>query len=42
MELRHVQAIVTVGIDLAKQVFSVHGVDAGGRVVLQKTNCTHW
>lgn len=31
------KTVVTVGIDLAKQVFSVHGVDAGGRTVLQKT-----
>ena len=26
--------IVTVGIDLAKNVFAVHGVDAGGRPAL--------
>lgn len=31
------KTVVTVGIDLAKQVFSVHGVDAEGRTVLQKT-----
>jgi transposase len=29
-------AIVTVGIDLAKNVFAVHGVDGAGRVVLQR------
>lgn len=29
-------AIVTVGIDLAKNVFAVHGVDATGRAVLQR------
>ena len=29
--------ITTVGIDLAKNVFSVHGVDAAGAVVLRKT-----
>jgi transposase len=29
--------ITTVGIDLAKSVFSVHGVDGVGRVVLRKT-----
>lgn len=29
--------ITTVGIDLAKSVFSVHGVDALGRPVLRKT-----
>lgn len=27
----------TVGIDLAKNVFSVHGVDTHGKVVLKKT-----
>ena len=29
--------ITTVGIDLAKSVFSVHGVDRMGRTVLRKT-----
>jgi len=29
--------ITTVGIDLAKNVFSVHGVDAQGKVLLKKT-----
>jgi len=29
--------ITTVGIDLAKSVFTVHGVDAAGRTVLRKT-----
>ena len=29
--------ITTVGIDLAKSVFSVHGVDAYGKAVLRKT-----
>ena len=29
--------ITTVGVDLAKAVFTVHGVDAGGRTVLRKT-----
>jgi transposase len=29
--------VTTVGIDLAKNVFSMHGVDASGRVVLRKT-----
>jgi transposase len=29
--------ITTVGIDLAKNVFSLHGVDAHGKVVLKKT-----
>lgn len=29
--------ITTVGIDLAKNVFSVHGVDAHGKTVMLKT-----
>jgi transposase len=29
--------VTTVGIDLAKNVFSLHGVDASGAVVLRKT-----
>ena len=29
--------IATTGIDLAKNVFSLHGVDAHGKVVLRKT-----
>ncbi len=28
--------ITTIGIDLAKNVFQVHGVDAYGKVVLRK------
>lgn len=28
--------ITTLGIDLAKSVFQIHGVDADGTVVLQK------
>ena len=28
--------ITTIGIDLAKNVFQVHGVDAQGKVVLKK------
>ena len=31
------EKITTAGIDLAKHVFSLHGVDATGRVVLRKT-----
>jgi transposase len=31
------EKITTVGIDLAKRVFVLHGVDAMGRVVLKKT-----
>lgn len=29
--------ITSIGIDLAKNVFSLHGVDAHGKVVLKKT-----
>jgi transposase len=29
-------SVTTVGLDLAKQVFQVHGVDASGRVVVAK------
>ena len=28
--------ITTIGIDLAKNVFQIHGVDAHGKVVLKK------
>lgn len=28
--------VSTIGIDLAKNVFQVHGVDAGGKVVIAK------
>jgi transposase len=27
------QTITTIGLDIAKSIFQVHGVDAGGRVV---------
>ena len=30
--------VTTVGLDLAKRVFQVHGVDAGGRVVMRRTS----
>jgi transposase len=29
-------SVTTVGLDLAKHVFQVHGVDASGRVVMAK------
>ena len=29
--------IITVGLDLAKTVFQLHGADAAGRAVLRKT-----
>lgn len=28
--------IVTLGIDLAKNIFALHGIDAAGKVVLQR------
>ena len=30
------QAITIIGLDIAKSVFQVHGVDAGGQVVLRR------
>src|SRR5450759_2966052 len=30
------QTITTVGLDIAKSVFQVHGVDAGGQVVIRR------
>jgi transposase len=35
-EERHMQAITTIGLDIAKSVFQVHGVDAEGRVVIRR------
>ena len=31
------EKVTTVGIDLAKNVFSLHGVDAHGKVALKRT-----
>ena len=31
------EKVTTLGIDLAKSVFSLHGVDGAGRVVLRRT-----
>ena len=31
--------ISTIGIDLAKNVFQVHGVDAAGKVGHSRSNC---
>ena len=31
------EKITTVGIDLAKNVFSLHGVDASGKAVFKRT-----
>ena len=30
------QAIATIGLDIAKSVFQVHGVDAAGQVVVRR------
>ena len=30
------QAITPIGLDIAKSVFQVHGVDAGGQVVVRR------
>ena len=30
------QAITTIGLDIAKSVFQVHGVDAAGQVVMRR------
>jgi transposase len=30
------QAVTTIGLDIAKSVFQVHGVDGGGQVVLRR------
>jgi hypothetical protein len=31
------QAITTIGLDIAKSVFQVHGIDAAGQVVIRHT-----
>jgi transposase len=30
------QSIATIGLDIAKSVFQVHGVDAAGQVVMRR------
>jgi transposase len=30
------QSITTIGLDIAKSVFQVHGIDAAGRVVMRR------
>jgi transposase len=30
------QVITTIGLDIAKSVFQVHGIDAGGQVVIRR------
>ena len=34
-------AIVTVGIDLAKNIFAVHGVDESGKAILIRPSVKH-
>jgi transposase len=29
--------VITIGLDLAKNVFQIHGVDASGRIVVRKS-----
>ena len=31
------QAVKTIGLDIAKSVFQVHGVDADGQVVIRRS-----
>jgi transposase len=35
--IRNLSAVTTIGLDIAKDVFQVHGVDAGGAVVVAKS-----
>jgi transposase len=37
LEEPSIMSITTIGIDLAKNVFHVHGVDAAGTVVVRKS-----
>jgi transposase len=30
------QAVTTIGLDIAKSVFQVHGIDAGGNVLIRR------
>jgi transposase len=30
------QSVTTIGLDIAKSVFQVHGIDGGGQVVLRR------
>jgi transposase len=30
------QAVMTIGLDIAKSVFQVHGIDADGQVVIRR------
>jgi hypothetical protein len=33
------QTVTTIGLDIAKSVFQVHGVDAAGQVVVRRDRC---
>ena len=35
--IRNLSAVTTIGLDIAKNVFQVHGVDAAGAVVVVKS-----
>ncbi len=35
------QMITTIGLDIAKSVFQVHGVDAAGEVVIRRDASDH-
>src|ERR1700704_5993930 len=35
-EERAMQTITTIGLDIAKSVFQVHGVDAGGQAIVRR------
>jgi hypothetical protein len=35
------QSISTIGLDIAKSVFQVHGVDAAGQVVVPRGSLSH-
>ena len=35
--IRNLRAVTTIGLDIAKNVFQVHGVDAAGAVVVAKS-----
>ena len=33
------QAVTTIGLDIAKSVFQVHGIDAEGIVIIRRRHC---
>jgi transposase len=34
--ISNLASVTTIGLDLAKQIFQVHGIDAAGRIVVAK------